>query len=64
MDAFPSAPKWDLFHFHRDNSERLLLEKKVIIHSFDQLVEGFRQGESPSKLNHREQLLVIQVYKV
>ena len=41
--GFPDLPKWDLFHFFRDDDDRLRLDKQMIIHSVEQLLDAFRK---------------------
>lgn len=41
--GFPDLPKWDLFHFFRDDEDRLRLDKQMIIHSVEQLLDAFRK---------------------
>ena len=40
--GFPDLPKWDLFHFFRDDEDLLKLDKQMIIHSVEQLLDAFR----------------------
>ena len=61
--GFPDLPKWDLFHFFRDDEDLLKLDKQMIIHSVEQLLDAFRHVFY-LKLKKRKKSLTLRIILV